>query len=394
MQRPLTRVFSHLLDLYACAQFGYQHEIQNQRTCEQAVLAGVVHDNCVGSTHENLARVLVHRPLRVTDVRDVLDDDTVIRRLALLVQNLVRRNHVVNDAALGDFLGAERLRRTEVLTVVVAEVVVRHDADRLDASTDEKVDENTFHLRLPALEVVARDENAARHGEVNESRNEGVLRRSVDVRCVLKNACDGIQRRRRDLSLVAFNAREQSFLRSVQLVRHLAESFGVCRPQNNHLVQVSALLEVAYVLSNLFHLLFFRALYDVVGAFFLIRGDEVRVVDARHCRVVLKHRSELSLQIVVQHARPLHGVRHVGVGDIPARDLEVVRVHHGQKASERAVDLLSVHAPDVARTCLRERSVVVWFLHAVFGSPRDVVFVREHRSHHGRSVVSRKSNEQ
>lgn len=60
----------------------------------------------------------------------------------------VRVDHVVDHVALGDLLGPELLRRREVPAVVVAQVVVGHDARRLDARGHQKVHQHRLHLRL------------------------------------------------------------------------------------------------------------------------------------------------------------------------------------------------------------------------------------------------------
>jgi len=73
----------------------------------------------------------------------VLDHNTVVRMLILFIQATVRCDHVVNDVALADLLGAELGGSAQVLSVVVAEVVVAHDRDGLDSGGDEEVDENT-----------------------------------------------------------------------------------------------------------------------------------------------------------------------------------------------------------------------------------------------------------
>ena len=65
----------------------------------------------------------------LTDIRDVFNDDRVIRLLSGLVENAVRLDHVVDHVALGDLLGAELLRRRQVLAVVVTQVVVADDRD-------------------------------------------------------------------------------------------------------------------------------------------------------------------------------------------------------------------------------------------------------------------------
>ena len=62
----------------------------------------------------------------------------MIRRLSGRVEDGVGLDHVVDDGALGDLLGLELRGRAQVLAVVVAQMVVAHDRDRLDARSDLK----------------------------------------------------------------------------------------------------------------------------------------------------------------------------------------------------------------------------------------------------------------
>ena len=106
------------------AQGEEDSEVEDERRREQRVLACVVHDDGVGATHENFARVLVHGALAVGDLRHVLDDDDVVGVLVRLVEQAVGHDHIVDDVGFGDLFRPEGLRRGEVLAVVVAEVVV------------------------------------------------------------------------------------------------------------------------------------------------------------------------------------------------------------------------------------------------------------------------------
>ncbi len=111
----------------------------------------------------------------------------MVGRLSLIVQHLVCGHHVVDDAALGDLLGPELLRRGQVLAVVVAQVVVADDALGLDAGVDQEVDEDGLELGLSGLEVVSADEDAVALGQLHAAGHERVLRRSVQVRTLKKS---------------------------------------------------------------------------------------------------------------------------------------------------------------------------------------------------------------
>jgi len=71
------------------------------------------------TSHEDFSIVLIQSTLVVANSRHVFNDDSVIWMLALLVQHGVGFNHVINNIGFGDFLGAELLLRTEVLSIIV-----------------------------------------------------------------------------------------------------------------------------------------------------------------------------------------------------------------------------------------------------------------------------------
>ena len=90
-------------------------------------------------------------------VATALDDDHVVRVLVLAEQHAVARHHVVNYVALADLFRAERLRRREVLAVVVAQVVVAHNRHRLDARTHEEADDELRRLSLARATLATND---------------------------------------------------------------------------------------------------------------------------------------------------------------------------------------------------------------------------------------------
>jgi len=161
--------------LEAGHHLGDEDKVDDEGRGEQGVLADVEDADGLVAAHEDLGVVLVEGALVVTDSGHVLDDDGVVGMLALLVEDRVGFNHVVDDVGLGDLLGAELLLRGEVLAVVVSQMVVAGDGGELDAGADEEVDESRLHLGLARLEVVATDKSVVLLGEVNGTRDEGVL---------------------------------------------------------------------------------------------------------------------------------------------------------------------------------------------------------------------------
>lgn len=125
------------------------------------------------------------------------------KNLSLLVQHLIRCHHVVNDVALGDFLGAELSGSRQVLSVVVAQVVVGHNGSGLETSTDQEVNQHRLHLGLAALEVIATNVDVVLLGEINQARHKSVLWRTIDVGATLENRGSRKDLRRGNLGFVA-----------------------------------------------------------------------------------------------------------------------------------------------------------------------------------------------
>jgi len=165
----------------AAHELGEDDEVVDDGGGEKRVFACVVEDDGIVASHEDLGCVFVHGSLGITNVWDILDDNDVVGVLAFLVEDGVGGNHVVYDIALGDFLGSELLRSGQVLAVVVSEMVVADDGCELETSGDEEVSEDGFDLGLSSLEVITTNVYVVLHGEVDDTRDEGILRGSVDV---------------------------------------------------------------------------------------------------------------------------------------------------------------------------------------------------------------------
>jgi hypothetical protein len=191
----------------------------------------------------------------------MLDDDDVVRMLALLVnlagflgellgrleEERVGSNHVVHDRALGDLLGAELPLRAEVLAVIVAQVVVRRDGERLDTGVDEELGEDRLDLCLTRLEVVAADERLVLLGELDAAGDKRVLRRAVDERDALEDRGNGKDRRGGDLVVRRFHRGEEVLGSVVDARDDFGVTFSVGRPENDEVVERVGLLERADV---------------------------------------------------------------------------------------------------------------------------------------------------
>mmetsp|Transcript_10260 Transcript_10260/g.24112 ORF Transcript_10260/g.24112 Transcript_10260/m.24112 type:complete len:461 (+) Transcript_10260:306-1688(+) len=375
--RPLRELRRLVLD--ARGHVSENGEVEDEGRGQQGVLARVVHDDGLDATHEDVGCVLVHRALAVAHLGHVLDHDHVVGVLVLVVKDAIRADHVVDDVGLGDLLGAERLRRLQVLAVVVAQVVVRDDGGRLDAGGHEEVDHDRLHLGLPRLEVIAADHDVVPLGELDHARHEGVLRRAVDVHRPLEHRGDGEDGGGRDLGLIVLDGLQQVVGAVVDTGLEGGEAFCVGRPQHDDLVEFVSRLEVANVLADLVEVLLLVLAGQHVGrAVGLVGGDEVGVVDRGQRLHVLHQWLQLLLQPEVEHLRAAHGLGEVVPRDVPASEHDVVRVHHRQQRREGDVHVRVVMtgAPEPAGGGLREGAEVVGLVLAFFGLPLHLMLVR------------------
>ena len=104
-----------------------------------------------------------------------------------LVEKAVGVNHVVNNATLADLLGFELPLGRQVSSIVVAQVVVRSDGERLDTGIDEELGENRLEFRLSRLQVVTTDERLVALGKLDRTRNKGVLGGTIDERLAFED---------------------------------------------------------------------------------------------------------------------------------------------------------------------------------------------------------------
>jgi len=349
------------------------------------------------ATQEDLAVVLIHGTLRVADGRDVLDDDDVVGVFAGLVEDGVGLDHVVDDVALGDLLGAELALRAQVLAVVVAEMVVRGNRGQLDASVDEEVNQGRLHLGLAGLEVVAANEGAVALGQLDAAGHEGVLRRAVDERDALQDGGDGKDGRGRDLLVAVLDGVQEVVSGVVDALNDAGIALSVGGPQNNDLVETVGGLEVADVLADLLNVLpaGLVAREDVVGTVFLVGSNEVRVVDARQGLHGGHLLADKGLQGRLQDLGAIHGISQVQAGDIPTANDDIVGVDHGQDAVEGDVDVLvglGVGAK-LDRRAHDDGAVVVGLLLAVAGLPDEAAAVGNDTGRDGRAVVAAPTDE-
>ena len=98
---------------------------------------------------------------------------------------------VIHNTALANLLTPELSLGAEVVAIIVAKVIVTGNRQRLDTSVHEVLCQNTFHFRLTCLEVITTDEGLVALSKLNGTRHKRVLRSTINVRYVFKNACNG-----------------------------------------------------------------------------------------------------------------------------------------------------------------------------------------------------------
>lgn len=348
----------------------------------------------VVAAEEDLRGVLVHGALAVAHVGDVLDDDAVVGVLALLVEDAVAVDDVVDDARLGDLLGAELGGGAQVLAVVVAKVVVRDDGRDLDTGADEEVSEHGLDLGLAGLEVVASDVDLVAAGDLDRAGDEGVLGGAVDEGAPLESGGDGVEGGGGDLLLTALDGGEEVVGGVVEALADLAVTLGGGGPQDDDLVELLGGLELADVLAELGEDLAVGALDHVVGAVLLVGGDVVGEVHGGE-GLVLGHLGEhLLLEVVVEDLGALEGGGEVSTVDIPAADLELAGVDHGEEVLEGDVDLLALGGDaETDGGALGEGAVEVGLVLALAGVPLGLHAVGDDASGEGGAVVTAETDE-
>jgi hypothetical protein len=70
-------------------EFGENDQIKDNRSCKKGVLADVIKDMGLLSSHEDFTAILVHSLFGISSIRYVLNDDFVVNFVRIRVQDLV-----------------------------------------------------------------------------------------------------------------------------------------------------------------------------------------------------------------------------------------------------------------------------------------------------------------
>jgi hypothetical protein len=170
------------------------------------------------------------------------------------------------------------------------------------------------------------------------------------------------------------------------------EHLGVCGPQHNDLVIAS--LASTDVLTEGFDQFLVGALEDMVATISLVSGDKVRVKDSFHGLNLFQVNLKLLDQGGLKHVSAFGSLVQVEVADVPATDVKVNGVHHGEEfldglknVGEGTILLVKVET-NVGGSALGERAVEVSLLFTSFGSPGKSLLVGDDTGDEGGTVVA------
>jgi len=346
------------------------------------------------TAQEDFGDVFIDGLLGITSTGDVLDDDFMVGVFTLLEQSGVRVDDIISAGFLGGFLGLEGLFGTEVLTVVVTQMVVTDDGSGLKATGNNNVDEGSLELGLTSLEVVTNNEGVVLDGQFDETINQGVLGATIDEGDTFEGTSGGVDDRGGDFGVAVFDGLQEVFSGIVDTDSDLAVSFSVTRPHDDDLVKLVGFLELSEVSSDSFEVLLLVFTGDnVISSFFLVGGNEVFVVDGGEGDHILHVWLELDLEIVFQDFSSSHGISQVHLADIPTTDDDVVGVNEGEDLVQGEEDFGVLGVTDLSGRGLGDGAQIVGLVGTGSGVPGDVVLVGKDTSLESGTVVTTETNE-
>lgn len=255
----------------------------------------------------------------------MLDDNNVVRVFPLLVhlarllrelggsleQDGIGSHHVVHDGGFGDLLGAElafrreaiisaRLRQRShtraantskslgcnhpsevedsLLAVVIAQVIITRNAQRLDTRIDQKLGQHTLDLCLATLEIITANKRLVPFRELNAAGHKRVLRGAVDERRAFQDGRYGKDGRGGHFVVRGFDGGQEVVGRVVDRGENVGVSLGVGGPEDDDRVELVVRLEGANVGADMLEVgLLVVTGNQVVGPVGLVGSDKVGV---------------------------------------------------------------------------------------------------------------------
>jgi hypothetical protein len=366
-------------------------------------LAFVEDANSVTTTTEDLRVVLVDGALGVANGGDVLDNNDMVGMFTLsnrnalgadlgsLVKQAISINHIVDDAALANLFTLELPLSRQVVTIIVSEMVVGGDGERLDTRVDEEFGKDRLEFGLARLQIVTSDERLMTFSEVDDTGNKGVLRSTVDKGFTFENSSDSEKGRRRNLGVRGFDRVQEVIGCIVDSRNDVAVPLSVGSPEDDDAIKVIVLLKLANIGTDVLKVsLLISTRDEIVSALLLVSSDKVGVVDGREGLSEESHmRSNLALQVVVEDLSTFHGFVHRNSGDVPATKNEVIGVDHRKDVGDGNMDVLSGGGvmTNANSGSPEEGSNVVGLLNTSLGVPDDVMTVSENGRTESATVI-------
>jgi hypothetical protein len=129
-------------------------------------------------------------------------------------------------------------------------MVITGDAEGLDTSVDQELGEDALELSLARLEIITANERLVLLCQLDHTRDEGVLRGTVDEGGPLEDGGDGEDGGGGDLGVRSLDRSEERVGGVVHSGDDIGVTLGVGGPEDDDLVQPVLLLEIADVLAD------------------------------------------------------------------------------------------------------------------------------------------------
>ena len=274
-------------------------------------------------------------------------------------------------------------------------MVVADDAQRTDARFDQELSEDALDLGLTRLEIVSTDERFVLFGEFDTSRDECVLRSTVDEGNTLEDATDGKDCRGRDFRVTFLDALDEIRSRIIDTGYNLSITFSVGSPNNNDFIQIMFSLERFDIIADVLDMFPFIVSGDqIICAGRLIRRNKRRVID-RWKRLVLSELfRNLTLDIIVQDFGASHGGGQVKGANIPSAEDKVIGMDHWENLIEWGVDVVAIGIDaQFHGGRLSDTAIIIGFNQTVFGVESDLVAVGSDGGSQRTAIVTSPSNQ-
>lgn len=346
-------------------KLGEEDQVQDDWDGQEGVFADIVDAPGLFTSQEDLRNVFIDGFLGVSGAWDVFNDDFVVWMASIWVQVVVGSDDIISTGLLCGFLGLKLAFGTEVLAVVVSEMVVTDNRDWLETSASNNFDQSSLELGLTSLEVVSDNEDVVLDSQLNDTVNEGVLWASVDEADSFESSGSSVDDGWGDFWVIVLNSLQEVISGIVDTNRDLAESFGVCGPHNNNFIELVLGLEGSNVFSDLFEVLLLVVSWKgVISSVLLVGSDEIFVVNSWVRNYIFQVWCELGLEVIFDDLGSSHGVSQVHFTDVPTTNNDIVGVNKGQDLVQSHEDFRVLVVSDLGGGRLGDGAQIVWLVGA------------------------------